>query len=226
MSDISSTLRLPSSININASPELDGGPERAPTPLPPESQDSTVGDRISISERARALVAKALQSRAEATPVPPQERQLPEGVEFSRGGGTVEISREVETAAGGTRTKELSVTVDPQTQTLSRERSVTGAGGRSVTVSGSLTRVDGGFESSFTVTGPNGEEFNRTVEQSFDGENGTFSRAVVVTGDTYTVSRSTEVERNEGGFDASFNLSVQRNDLPEAQGGPEVESDA
>lgn len=185
-----------------------------------------MGDRINISERARELVAKALQNRAEATPVPPQARELPDGVEFSRGGGTVEISREVETAAGGTRTRELSVSVDPETQTVSRERSVTGAGGRNVTVSGSLTRTDTGFESSFTVTGPNGNEFNRSVEQSFDPEKGTLSRSVVVTGDTYTVSRSTELERTEGGFDASFNLSVQRNDLPEAQGGPEVESDA
>ncbi|MEM9387109.1 MAG: hypothetical protein AAGA68_18750 [Pseudomonadota bacterium] len=225
MSDISSSLKLPS-INITTAPALDGGPERAPTPQPPESQDSTVGYRVSISDRARALVAKALQARAEAAPVPPQARELPEGVEVSRGGGTVEISREVESARGGTQTRELSVTVDPQAQTVSRERSVTGAGGRSITVSGSLTRVEGGFESSFTVTGPNGNEFNRTLEQSFDAEKGTFSRSVVVTGDTYTVSRSTEVERNDGGFDASFNLSVERNDLPQAQGGPEIESDA
>lgn len=220
MSDIAS-IRLPT-INPTAAPDVDGGPERAPTPLPPQDQESTVGDRVSISDTARA---KALAARGEANPLPPQARELPEGVEVSRGGGNVTISRDLENALGGTRTRELSVTVDPQAQSVTRERSVTGTNGQSISVTGSVARTETGFEGSVTLTGPGGEEVTRTVAQSFDAEAGTFSRAVTLEGGTYNVSRNQEVVRTEEGFEASFDLSVERNDLPEAQGGPEVEAE-
>ncbi|MEO0972358.1 MAG: hypothetical protein AAFX85_04625 [Pseudomonadota bacterium] len=215
MTDIS-TLSLPSFTNQRATPELQGGPERAPapTPQPPESQESTVGDRVTISERARELVADALQSRREASPLPPQARTLPEGVEVTRDGGNVTVSREVETSFGGTQTRELSVTVDPSTQTVERSRSFTGATGQSVTVNGSLTRTDTGFESSVTVTGPNGNEVTRSVEQSFDRDAGTFSRSVSLSGGAYDVNRSTQLTRVDGGISAEFKLDVARADAP------------
>ncbi len=222
MAEISS-IRLPDFTRSNA-PEIDGGPERAPTPKPPESQDSTVGDRITISERARALVAEALQARREASPQPPQTRELPAGVEFSRGGGSVNISREVETAAGGTRTRELSVSVDPQAQSITRERSVTGSNGQTIALTGNLERTENGFVGSLTVTGPDGGEITRTVSQTFDDEAGTFSRSVVLSGGTYDISRSTELSRSTTGITAAFELDVQRNDAPESQGGPDVEA--
>lgn len=129
--------------------------------------------------------------------MPPVQEPMRD-VQFTRteDGFSVDVTT---TTARGTRERSVDISVDPETKTVTRDITITGANGEQISRHGTLTVTESGYTTNVTFTGRNDESISRMTEVTVDGENDTLTKVVNLDGREHSFTRTTTVTRLESG---------------------------
>ncbi|HOC38242.1 MAG TPA: hypothetical protein PKJ77_03085 [Thermodesulfobacteriota bacterium] len=103
--------------------------------------------------------------------------------------------------SGETVTRSATGTYDPETKTMHKGATVTGADGKSVSTYSEATKTDTGTVRNSVSTGPNGETMTRSAAGTWDPETKTLYKGTTVTGpDGKAVTTYSEGTKTEDGY--------------------------
>ena len=119
-------------------------------------------------------------------------------VQFTRteDGFSVDVTT---TTARGTRERSVDISVDPESQTVTRDITVTGANGEQISRHGSLTITESGYTTNVSFTGRDDESISRMTEVTVDAENDSMTKVVNLDGRDHSFTRTTNVTRLDTG---------------------------
>ncbi|MEL7450726.1 MAG: dockerin type I domain-containing protein [Pseudomonadota bacterium] len=133
-----------------------------------DSSRRAPGDRVSLTDSARLL---QMAESKPGTAGKPDADSPDVNMTYSRNGNGFTGKGLVTTANGRQFTREVAMTFDPESQSVSRQVTYTGQNGAEVSRSTEITRTDKGIEAVTRRVGVQGNETIRETQVAFDPDN-------------------------------------------------------
>lgn len=174
------------------------------------SSASASTDRLSLTASAQSLQAGLAKPGQSSAPIAADSDV---NMTYSRTGDGFAAKGTVTLANGRQFGREVAVTFDREAQTVSREVTITGQGGREVTRSTSLSRTDNGFEAVTRRVGVRGNETVREAQVVVKPSEDTERPAVGVDGQRPSPALANMMQAfyttaDMDGFDAASDLNA------------------